>query len=220
MTKTIYVSRIGFASMLTLLTLLFVASLATHTAHAAITSQLDLGSSGNQVIELQQFLATNSFIYPAGIVSGHFGPLTQAAVLQFQVAYDIPQVGRVGPMTQTKINAIMSSGLGLDTRTPIMTNASVQTNRTDATINWTTNELASGQVYYDTSPIRSDEATGHAQQSYVSGVSAPNNTGARNTQSVTIQGLQPNTLYYYFTRATDNSGNNSVTLSNIFHTTQ
>ncbi|TSC81788.1 MAG: Peptidoglycan binding protein [Parcubacteria group bacterium Gr01-1014_20] len=218
MTKKINVSKISFVSVGTLLALVLILSATTQKAHAAITSQLDLGSTVSDVAELQQFLATNSFIYPAGIVSGYFGPLTQAAVVQFQVAYGIPQVGRVGPMTMAKINSIMSSGFGLDISAPIKANASVQANRTDATIGWTTNELARGQVYYDTLPIRSDEATGHAQQAYVSGVFAPNNTNTQNSQSVTIQGLQPNTLYYYLTRAIDNSGNLSMSVQNTFRT--
>jgi len=222
MTKTLHlsnVSRIGFVSVAALFALFFVSSGAPK-AHAAITSQLERGSNASDVTQLQQFLATNSFIYPAGIVSGHFGPLTEAAVVQFQVAYGIPQVGRVGPVTMAKINDIMSSGFGLDVSAPASTNGSVQTSKNGATINWTTNELARGQVYYDTAPIRSDESTAHAQQAYVSGTSAPNNTDVRNTQSVSIQGLQPNTLYYYLTRAVDNSGNVSLVLGNTFTTNQ
>lgn len=197
---------------------LFVSLFGVENAHAALSSELDFGSTGSEVTELQQFLSTNSLIYPAGMVTGYFGPLTQAAVRQFQANYDIAQVGRVGPITMAKINDIMSSGFGLDTSAPIMSNASIQTNSTNATVNWTTNELARGQVYYDTFPIRSDEGFRRAQQAFVSGASAPNNTDVRNTQSVTILGLQPNTLYHYITRAVDNSGNYTMTLSNTFHT--
>jgi peptidoglycan hydrolase-like protein with peptidoglycan-binding domain len=222
MTKTINTSRISFILAGVLFALVFVSSAAIPTTHAAISTELDLGENGSEVTELQQFLATNSLIYPSGIVSGFFGPLTEAAVRQFQASYDIPQAGRVGPITRARINNIMSSGFGLDTRAPMMENRSVQTNSTNATINWTTNELARGQVYFDRLPIRSDEATGRAGQAiaYVSGVSAPNNTSALSSQSVTIQNLQPNTLYYYFTRAIDNSGNVKVTLSNTFQTKQ
>jgi len=221
MTKTIKnVSRFGFVSMGVLLAIVFVSLATTKKADAAITGQLDIGSTGSNVTQLQQFLATNPSIYPAGTVSGYFGPLTQAAVVQFQVAYGIPQAGRVGPATQAKINDIMSSGFGLDTNAPIMANESTQESRNSATVNWTTNELARGQVYYDTSPIQSNEATGHAQQAYVSGTSAPNNTDVRNSQSVTIQGLQANTLYYYLTRAIDNSGNVTMTMPSTFHTNQ
>ncbi len=217
MNKTINMLRIGLISA-GFLALFLVLSVTPQKAQAAITSQLDLGSRGNDVTELQQFLATNSSIYPEGIVSGYFGPLTQAAVTQFQVAYDIPQAGRVGPMTQSKMNSIMSSGFGLDTNAPTMSNAWMQANRTNATISWSTSEPARGQVYYDVSPIQSNETTGHAQQAYIGGLLAPNNTDAYNSQSVTMQGLQPNTSYYYVTRSTDNSGNVTMTMPNTFHT--
>lgn len=170
------------------------------------------------MIELQQFLSTNYLIYPEGIVSGYFGPLTQAAVTQFQVAYDLPQVGRVGPMTLAKMNDIMSSGLGLDTSSPVIANSWISTTRNGATINWTTNDPSRGQVYYDTFPIQSNEASGHAQLAYVSGAFAPNNMDVHGSQSVHIQGLSPNTFYYYLTRAIDSSGNVSMTVQKSFRT--
>ncbi|MEK7585241.1 MAG: peptidoglycan-binding protein [Patescibacteria group bacterium] len=218
MLKTFNLTRGGLTSMVMLLALLVVSSFGILKAEAAINTELDFGSSGSEVTELQQFLATNSLIYPEGMVTGHFGPLTQAAVVQFQVAYDIPQVGRVGPMTQAKINNIMSSGLGLDTSFPVMANASIQTSPTSATINWTTNEPARGQTYYDTMNIRSDEATAHFQQPFISGVPVVNNTVGRYAQSMTLQGLQPNTTYSYVNRSIDNSGNISITSPNLFRT--
>ncbi len=222
MTKKNTIAKIGFTSMGILLAIIFIVGAQVPKAHAALINELDFGSRGSEVTQLQEFLATNPMIYPAGIVSGNFGPLTRSAVAQFQLAYDLPQVGRVGPMTRAKINEIMSSGFGLDTSAPNMDNKSMQIGRNDATINWTTNELAQGQVYYDLSPIRSDEASGHTRQetSYVSGTSVPNNAGVRTAQSVVISGLQPNTPYYYFTRAIDNSKNVNVTLSKMFRTNQ
>ncbi|MEN9613980.1 MAG: hypothetical protein RLZZ347_287 [Candidatus Parcubacteria bacterium] len=189
-------------------------------ADAAISGTMNLGSKGSQVTQLQQFLATNAFIYPQAIVTGFYGPLTQSAVTQFQVAYDLPQVGRVGPMTLEKINEIVSSGLGLDTIAPNMGSLSVQANRTDATISWSTSELARGQVFYDVNPIRFDEAESHADVPYVSGILASNNTDFRVAQSVSLTNLQPNTIYYYLVRATDGSGNMTMTVSNMFRTNQ
>ncbi len=220
MKKIINLSRISILSVATSLALLFVLLASTPVAQAAITSQLELGSRGTQVSELQQFLATNSLIYPAGIVSGYYGPLTRAAVLQFQVAYDISQVGRVGPTTMAKMNSIMSSGLGLDVSSPMIANKSLQTSRNSATVNWMTGEPAQSQVYLDTQPLRSDEATMHAQQPYVSGTLSLGNVVANNSHSVVINGLQPNTVYYFITRAIDRSGNVSMTLQNSFVTNQ
>lgn len=193
------------------------ASFGTSQAHAMISGDLQVGSRGSQVTELQQFLATNSDIYPAGIVSGYYGTLTQAAVVQFQVAYGISQVGRVGPITRSKINEIMASGLGLDTHAPTMSNISVQTTNTGATLNWTTNEGARGQVFYDTSPIQSNEETRQGQLAYIGGTLS-NNAGLSASQTVSVSGLHPNTLYYYIARAIDGSQNYSVSLMNSFRT--
>ena len=212
-------SRSNFSLIAVFVAVLFVTLVTSQTAHASIlTSQMGYGATGSNVTSLQQFLATNPLIYPAGLVTGYYGSLTQAAVVQFQAAYGISQVGRVGPTTQAKINSIMLSGLGLDTTAPVIANAWVQSNRNSAVVNWTTNELAQGQVYYDTSPIRSDEETGHGQLPYVGGISVPNSTGVSNSQSVTISNLQSNTIYYYFVRAIDSSGNISSLLSNTFRT--
>lgn len=211
-------SRVNFTSVGVFLTLLLTLSISVQTADAAIVNSLQVGSKGNEVIKLQQFLATNPLIYPQAIISGVFGPLTQAAVVQFQVAYDIPQVGKVGPMTRTKINEIMNSGFGLDTKAPTMTNLSVQTNRAGATINWTTDEPTSGQVFYDVYPIRSDEAISHDDQPYVSGTLASNMNSTFNSKSVSIGGLQSNTVYNYLVRTVDSSGNMTMTLANTFKT--
>jgi peptidoglycan hydrolase-like protein with peptidoglycan-binding domain len=215
MNKKTQVMKIGIFAAL------FVVSLVVAgKADAAITTQLELGSKGNDVIELQQFLATNPLIYPAGTVSGYFGPLTKAAVTQFQVAYDISRAGRVGPVTMAKINDILASGLGLDVGGPAMSNLSLQTNRNGVTVSLATDELAQSQMFYDTQPLRLAEATKHAEQPYVSGIYTADNANVRNAHSLTVSGLQPNTIYYYLTRTVDRSGNVSMTMPNSFITNQ
>lgn len=199
---TLFVFLFGFGSL---------------TAHAAIINNVGVGSTGTDVSQLQQFLATNTDIYPQGIVSGYFGNLTRAAVIQFQVANDIAQVGNVGPITKARINAIMDSGFGLDTRAPDMSIPTVSVQTGSATISWSTNELALGQVYYDTQQIQSSEATAHFQQPYVSGTLAANTT-PQMSQAITLTNLQPNTTYYYLVRVIDRSGNTTMTLPTIFHT--
>src|SRR3989344_2638261 len=71
-----------------------------------LTGQLDYGQTSTNVTNLQVFLASSPTIYPQGLVTGYFGPLTKSAVMNFQSAYGISQVGRVGPQTLTKINSL------------------------------------------------------------------------------------------------------------------
>lgn len=49
----------------------------------SLTSGLEVGSKGEQVTELQEFLVEQG-VYPEGIISGYYGPLTQTAVDRFE----------------------------------------------------------------------------------------------------------------------------------------
>lgn len=200
--------------------------LGAQSVFAAITSSLDFGSTGSNVTELQTYLAKDSSIYPEGLVTGYFGSLTQAAVQRFQVAQGIVSAGtpattgygRVGPATMARINSLLGGQVSWDA-SPILSVASVQVHSTSATFNWTTNEPTQGQVYYSNLPLVFNEATGPRQQPYVSGVFSNDNGGIYN-HSITIQNLQPNTTYYYLTRAVDSVGNMSMVWPSSFKTNQ
>jgi peptidoglycan hydrolase-like protein with peptidoglycan-binding domain len=218
MNKTINALRIGLISAGAMLMLVIVPAT---TVHAAISSQMSVGSTGSDVTQLQQFLATNSLIYPAGTVSGYYGALTQNALTQFQATYGIAQVGNVGPITEAKVNNLMASGLGLNTSAPVMSSVYVsQVGANSAVVNWTTNEAASGQVFYDVNAVQANEETSAYQVPWIGGTqaNANNNPSVSNTQSVQLTGLQPNTTYYYIARSIDKSGNISMTLNQSFQT--
>jgi hypothetical protein len=78
---------------------------------------LQSGQTNSDIRLLQQFLTSlGSSIYPAGKITGYFGPLTRQAVIRFQERYAqeilAPQGlkhgnGRVGPATLKKINALI-----------------------------------------------------------------------------------------------------------------
>lgn len=70
-------------------------------------SQLRQGLTGEEVTLLQELLATDNDIYPEGLVTGFFGPLTLKAVLRFQEKYGIEAVGEVGPQTRRALNAFL-----------------------------------------------------------------------------------------------------------------
>lgn len=73
---------------------------------------LKLGSRGEEVAQLQKILSLNKEIYPEGLITGYFGPLTQKAVLKFQEAYSIEETagpGIVGPTTTEKISEFLEN---------------------------------------------------------------------------------------------------------------
>lgn len=179
------------------------------TASGQLTSQLGPGSRGADVTALQTFLATNPSIYPEGIVSGYYGSLTAAAVTNFQIEYGLPAVGRVGPLTLAKLNGLIGSGLGFDNSAPQMSAVQLSPSRTSATFAWTTGELARARVFYSTSPIATIETDQSFREPYVSGQVA-DSASFQQSQSVTLQNLQPGTTYYYMIESIDRSNNVTV----------
>ncbi|HUO56303.1 MAG TPA: PKD domain-containing protein [Candidatus Paceibacterota bacterium] len=89
-----------------------------------ITRSLKIGSTGTDVAQLQEFLAQDRSIYPSGLVTGYFGPLTQAAVQAWQTRHNIVSSGTpattgfgvVGPRTSAAI-ALACSTVSTGTNT-------------------------------------------------------------------------------------------------------
>ncbi|KXB08134.1 hypothetical protein AKJ56_01810 [candidate division MSBL1 archaeon SCGC-AAA382N08] len=87
-------------------------------ACSKINQDLVVGMRGEQVKCLQQFLkAQGDDIYPEGLVTGYFGPLTKAAVIRFQERYQSEILapwslhngtGYVGRTTKQKINKMIN----------------------------------------------------------------------------------------------------------------
>lgn len=71
------------------------------------TKILQRGIKDDEVKILQEFLKQSPDIYPEGLVTGYFGPLTEAAVKRFQKKYGIETIGIVGPKTRAKINELI-----------------------------------------------------------------------------------------------------------------
>jgi peptidoglycan hydrolase-like protein with peptidoglycan-binding domain len=195
----------------------------TSLAYNQITTQLDPGSTGANVTNLQTFFSDNSSIYPEGLVTGYYGSLTTSAVNRFQAAYGFSQVGRVGPLTLSKINSLIADGGwgNHDTLSPIMYQSFISTGKNTATFNWTVNENSVAKVYYDTKPVTINEGDINSVGfGIISGSAASDDNVARTTQQVIINGLQANTLYYYMLVSKDTSGNVSVSyVNNTFTTT-
>lgn len=77
-----------------------------------LESKMRLGTQGEEVKTLQKLLSTDPTIYPEGLITGFFGPLTETAVKRFQAKLKIEQVGAVGPQTLARINEILSGVTG------------------------------------------------------------------------------------------------------------
>ncbi|MGB9598223.1 MAG: peptidoglycan-binding domain-containing protein [Minisyncoccales bacterium] len=84
-----------------------------------ISQNLFLGKRGSEVSCLQEFLkAQGQEIYPEGLVTGYFGPLTKRAVIKFQEKYEqeilkpwglTKGTGFVGQTTRLKIEQLLKS---------------------------------------------------------------------------------------------------------------
>ena len=190
-------------------------------AYVQLTAQVAPGATNANVSNLQEFLAATPDFYPQGLVTGYYGALTTAAVQKFQAFYGIVSsgspattgFGRVGPSTLAKINSIIAGGsTSLDVTGPaIGMQYQPQVTGTTALFNWSTNESATGRVYYITSPLQMNEGDIRSNGFAVtSGQVGSFHTIARMGQSSSVTGLMPNTTYYYTIVATDLNGNVSV----------
>lgn len=178
---------------------------------ATLYRQLDWGMRGTDVSALQSYLASDSLLYPQGLITGYYGPLTVLAVKNFQARYGILRVGRVGPVTLTALNERMggsSSSSWSQLAAPIISKPMITTAGTSATVSWTLNEPARAVIYYSTSPLVTYERENSVD---VSGQTLSSGTGYSSSHSLTIPGLSPNTTYHYLVYVTDEQGNVSVT---------
>ncbi len=95
--------KIGLAFFIGFLFLsLSVFSSRAQTTGPILSQTLRLGSTGSEVLLLQQFLKDlGYFSYPT--TTGFFGRRTKDAVIAFQKANNLPTTGVVGPLTRKKI---------------------------------------------------------------------------------------------------------------------
>ncbi len=101
---------------------------------AMLVTTLRRGSTGDQVLILQALLAADSVIYPEGLISGFFGPLTAKAVKRFQKKHGFEQVGLVGPKTLKKLQELLQKNplaFSTLTSTSTATSTSSQLSRGD-----------------------------------------------------------------------------------------
>ena len=66
------------------------------------TKALDIGASGDEVLELQKRLKSEGYL--TATPNGNYGPATQAAVKAYQRAHGLSPLGIVGPGTRAALN--------------------------------------------------------------------------------------------------------------------
>src|SRR3989344_6422380 len=200
------VSRILALSIMSVASLLLMFGLAVTANAATLTRELQVGSTGQDVSDLQIFLAKDATIYPQGLVTGYFGLLTKAAVTNFQVRNGISAVGRVGPITLAAINSQMSG----DNWSPAINSLNISPSNTSANFSWNTNENSSAVIYFSTSPLSMIEASPTTGVT-IGGSSLLVHTDLRISHTATLASLSPNTTYFYVVYVRDGSGNETVT---------
>ncbi len=183
---------------------------------------LRTGSRSADVTSLQQFLASNSSIYPAGTVTGYFGPMTKAAVTEFQLSYNLTADGIAGPMTKSMVNGVIGAGRGIDVSAPAINNLSVIPSGRNVSITFNSNEPVKATVFYDTSAINWSNWNDAAIS-----LNVPTISGTQNSDSTfglskqfTLNNLSAGSVYHYVITATDQSGNTSVIWPSTFTTGQ
>ncbi|MBY0473307.1 fibronectin type III domain-containing protein [Patescibacteria group bacterium] len=201
--------------------------LATPALAATISTQMDIGTKGSDVTTLQQTFASDSSLYPEGLVTGYFGSLSSGAVKRFQARNSIVSsgtaastgYGRVGPSTIATFNAVYGGGVVSTASAPIISIPALAANNTGMTVMWNTSQPATGTIYYSTSPLTVTETTGPGQSPGITGVNLQTSTVAiGTTNSVNLTNLYAHTTYYYMILAVNASGQISVTWPSTFMT--
>jgi len=98
------------------------------TTGLCISGDLSLGMTSAEVTTLQQGLKQDISVYPEGLTTGYFGPLTKAAVIRFQNKYAseilaswglTKGTGYAGSTTRAKFNALYCTPVAPTTTTTV-----------------------------------------------------------------------------------------------------
>ncbi len=117
---------------------------ATASVSYAFTRDLTLGSSGADVIALQNFLISKGFTIPAG-ATGYFGAQTQAALARYQAANAIsPAAGYFGALTRAHVTTASGTGTPTTPTNPSTGNGSLKGGEADLSNFDLTREDSSG----------------------------------------------------------------------------
>lgn len=70
---------------------------------------LSLGDRGSDVTDLQGLLGEQGYlVMPVGVPFGYFGPITKAALTNYQASIGVPATGYYGPLTRMSMVKIFT----------------------------------------------------------------------------------------------------------------
>ena len=184
------------------------------------TTTLKVGSKGSNVVALQQFISSNTDMYPSGTQDGKFGPNTRNGVIQFQLAYNLTADGAVGPNTRNKVNSVIAAGQGIDVSAPSIYNLAVVPTGRNVSVSFSSNEAVKATVFYDTNAINWDNWDDSVMSLATPAISGTQNTDSNfsSNKQFNLTNLSAGTLYHYTITVTDQSGNISVIAPSVFTT--
>ncbi len=85
-------------------------NLSSSTAAFIFYRTLNKGARGDDVIRLQQMLATDPTLF-TGSPTGFFGQMTSEAIKKLQDRLGLTQTGGIGPQTKSEINKMLENGI-------------------------------------------------------------------------------------------------------------
>lgn len=79
---------------------------------AQINANIKEGMTHDDVRVIQKILATDKTIYPEGLVTGFFGPLTKSALTRFQQKFELKVTGQLDDETRAYLEELMKERFG------------------------------------------------------------------------------------------------------------
>ncbi|MFA6354405.1 MAG: peptidoglycan-binding protein [Candidatus Paceibacterota bacterium] len=73
---------------------------------------IKFGNTGNEVKNIQKFLAKDKEIYPQGLATGYFGPMTEKALEKFQKKYNLEETGELDDNTKDVLEKVIGPTIG------------------------------------------------------------------------------------------------------------
>lgn len=164
--------------------------------------QSDATTNG-EVTKLQRFLVQDSSIYPSGLVTGYFGPMTEAAVQRWQSAHgvvsfgsaDTTGYGYVGPKTRAAMACGGQATQPTNTYTPPTTTYVPPTNTQPTTPNTTVQSSSAPACTLTVTTTRGTHTISNT--SPVSGSGPSERIMIWNDEPLTLKWSSPNALQAY-----------------------